>query len=50
MVKRNVSPEEVDIDLFDSFARIWKRRKTIFLITAIAFLLGIFVAVFAPER
>lgn len=49
-MKRNVSPEEVDVDLFDSFARIWKRRKTIFLITAIAFLIGIFVAIFAPER
>ena len=49
MATRKVNPEEVDIDLIDSFARIWKRRKTIFLITLIAFLLGIFVAVFAPE-
>ena len=42
--------KDVDIDLIGSFAKIWKRRKTIWIITLIAFLLGIFVAIFAPER
>ena len=50
MTRPSINPEEVDIDLIGSFAKIWKRRKAIWIITLIAFLLGIFVAIFAPER
>ena len=50
MARSRINPEEVDIDLIGSLAKIWKRRKAIFLITLIFFLLGLFVAIFAPER
>ncbi|MBQ7640615.1 MAG: hypothetical protein IJS91_06485, partial [Bacteroidales bacterium] len=49
-MSKQTSPEEIDINLVDSFSTLWRRRGRILLITGIFFLLGIFVAIFAPER
>lgn len=49
-MRSNNHPEEVNIDLYGFLARIWRRRKQILITTAIFFGIGIFVAVFSPER
>lgn len=42
--------EDNEIDLLDLFKQIWQRRKTIFIVIGVAFMLGLFIAIVTPEE